>query len=375
MMRKILLLLAVLAISAGVADAKMFGESVPAYRYELYVIAGPSREGEFPPGLNTATPPSDLRPDETPDGYGYDLAKDGYIAKGTIPSGSARINYTTNLSSKTYTWAYQRLWLTNGTTLSYGAPYYNDVYVPQSAGKLVFSEDANALMGILPFAPDSLFVFKSTCGYIAGNCADDRGYFQRTQPLQGMGATGITCTVELDGIVYASNGNGLFACDASRRVTELTRPIRNDLSGFTNLALVADYDSHRVIGGSVLVWDAETKKLFRYSGSNFRFTTRQFRLPDWKPFMVDRLLFTIYHPTAGNGRLTYQVKFEDEPWSREYTCQLPYQEEKYTVVSESLEQPRSVHKLQVRITDIVGGKYLKEIRLDSSAFSLDDYVL
>lgn len=370
-MRFGLILATLLTASVAFGQTRLYS---PATKYDLYVIGGAWEKGRFPPGLNTADPAYDLAPDETPAGYGYDLTKEGVIAKGTIPSGSTRIIYTTNISSKTYTWAYQRLWLTNGTALTYGAPYYNDTYMPQNSGKLHFTEDTNPLMGVLPFGLDSLFVFKSTGGYVIQNCADERGYFQRSQLIQGMGATGITCTVEMDGIVYASNANGLFAFDRGT-VTELTRAVRNGLTGYTNLGLVADYDSHRIICGSTLVYEQETKKLFKYSGSSFLYTTRQFHLPDWRVFTVDRLLFTVVHPTSENGTLKYQVKFEDSAWSKEYTVRLSYQAGLYTLVSETLEEAQTVHKFQVRLTDLTNNKQIREIRLDSQAFQVDDFVV
>lgn len=346
----------------------------PTTKYDLYVIAGGWEKGQFPPGLNTVDHPTELAPDETSDGYGFDLTTDGVLAKGTIPSGTGRIALTTNVSGTIYYWYFHRLWRYTGSTLIYGAQFYNDVYTPQALGKMFFNEDSEPIITVVPFGLDSMAVVKSTGSYVLNNLSDSRGFFQRGDILQELYATNASNATEMDGVVYASNGNGLTAYN-NGQTAELTRKVRNNLTGLTHLALTCDYVKHRVLGGSVLAYDAESKKLFKYSGSAFRFTSRQFHTPDYRPINVDRLLFTIVHPTTVNGNLKYQIKWEDEPWSPEYTVLLPYLPGSYTVVSESLAEARSVYRISVRITDINGGKQIKEIRLDTQSFNADDFVM
>jgi len=348
-------------------------KQITADQYDPYVVAGPTRDATLPSTLNTTMPPTDLSPVETPDCYGLNIEKDGRIAKGTIPSGTARVAKTLTISATTYYWHYNRAWRFSTTNLIFGAPNYNDVYYPQKFGKITLAEDANNILAIVPFGQNQMCIAKSTGCYILSNCADHDGRFERSDLIQELAVPAATKITELDGAIFVSNANGLFMY-RDGETHELTRPVRDGLTNFASKVLTIDYSKKRIICGTTFVYDVAAKKIFRYSTTKFRFTSRQFHLPDYAPIAVDRFLFVIEHGDTGDGELKYQVKFEDGDWSDDYTVPLRYTDEKYTIVSETLDRQVNVRRFQLRLTDLSTTKYIKEIRLDSEAFNLDDYV-
>jgi len=347
--------------------------------FDMYVIAN-----GFPAGLNTADPPTDLGPDETPDGYGFELARDGRLAKNTtMATATSRvqksISITEGAASIPYYWHYRRLWnITNRTAstasniLTFGARDYNDIFYPQTNGKIYFDEDANPVLAIVPFQPDSLFIVKASGSYVLGSLSDTRAFFTRTDIIQEMFAAAANRVCEMDNVIFVSNTDGLIGYE-NGKIVELTRKVRNDLTNFQNLALTVDYERKRIKGGSNFIFEMETGKLFRYSSTNFRYTTRQWHLPDYAPAQIDRLIFVVEHGDTEDGVITYQVKYEDESWGDEFKIKVMSEGERYTIITEDLEYARSTRRFQVRITDMDTNKYIKEIRLDRAAFSLDDY--
>jgi len=362
---------------------------MPLQDFDVYLIAGADRNGAFPPGLNLDTPATDLPPWESPDCYGLDLAVDGKVGKGTItiPSAAAtaRVSKTVTLTegalSVPYKWHYQRLWnITNRTAatasalLKVGAPLYDNMYYQQGPD-MIFNEDANTILVLIPFEPESMAVLKASGAHILSNCSDTRGtaYFGRTPLIQELYVAAANRAVELDGLLFVSNADGLIGYKGGKSV-EFTRKVRQNLgTTFVNQALTCDYEKHRVIGGSAFVYEADTEKLFKFSGSTFRFTTRAFHAPDYRPMSPDRLFFTIEHGTAVDGKLKYQVKYDDASWQDVETVPLPYEQGTFTVVDEGLRDARSCRRFQVRITDLSTSKYVKEIRADTAWFGVDDY--
>jgi len=340
----------------------------------------------------SVAPDSDLGVDETPDGYGYDLTKDGVIAKGTIPSASSRTLKTVDLTETgpitvPYFLAYRRLWnITNRTAatgskmLTYGAEDYEDIYVPQGLGKISFNETANNLLAIQPFGQDSMFIGAAGGSYVLGNISDTRGFWRKSDIIEEIELGGATGLVELDGVVYAmapSATQGLYAWDRGQAV-EITRKVRDDLTNFDNLALTVDYEKKYIKGGTSFIYEAPTQKLFRWSSTDFRYTSRQFHLRNWEPFSVNRILFTVNHTDTEQGWFKWQVKIEDNAWSTEDRATVHYEYDGqggFTVYSLVLddELTQTARKLQLRLTDLASNLQIKEIRLDSRDFGQDDY--
>jgi len=345
--------------------------------YDINVLGA-----EFPPGLNTAANPADLEVGETPDGYGYDLTKDGVIAKGTIPAVGGRVLKAVTLTegalSVPYFWAYNRLWnitnrtaSTGSTILTYGAVNYEDIYHPQRLGKIHFDEDTNNIIAIQPFGQDSMWVAKASGGYVLGNISDTRGFWGKSDIIQEIECGGSTGLVELDGVIYSTSTNGLYAFDRGAAV-DITRKVRDDITNFGNVALTVDYEKKYIKGGTSYIYEVPTQKLFRWSASLFRYTSRQFHLRQWEPFNVDQVLFTVKHTDAENGWFKYQIKLEDEAWTTEEIESVVYDEGHYTMHRLNVEG-HSVRKFQIRLTDLASNLQIKEIRLNYNPFQQDDY--
>ena len=352
------------------------------------LLVGSSRDGVLPPGLNTAFPASVLGVDETPDSYGVALGIDGKIGKGTLPTGTARIGKTVTLDLSTlnlgnavpFLLYYGRLWnitgLTNSgtsTTLSIGPQAYEDTWLRQEVD-LAFTEDAQPILGIIPLGQGGMAVIKSTGSYVVENVYDPRGtnFFRRSDIIQEMYAANITHAVELDGVLYVSNANGLIAYEGGK-TKDLTAVVRDDKSSYVSAVLTADYVNKRIIGttasGVGFVWDVPSEKLHRYSGSSFRFTSRQWRHPQWYQVNVDALKFVIVHGNTNDGVLKFQYRFEDMPWSDEITVHMDYSNFAYTIVDYGLPERRNTYRFQIRVTSLDTGKYIQEVRMIGEAWN------
>jgi len=349
------------------------------------LIAGASREGLLPPGLNTAYPPSSLRADQSPECYGLDLSVDGKIGKGTIPSGTSRIAKTVTIactdigggSAVPFLLYYGRLWnitgLTNAgtsTTLKIGAPDTEAAWLTQSTD-FSFTEDATAvpILALVPLGTSGdMAVIKTSGSYIVENVYDPRGtqFFRRSDIIQELSAASVTNVTELDGTLYASNANGLIAYKDGK-TTDLTALVRDSKTGFTTLNLESDYINKRIIAttdsSNGFVYDVPTEKLFKYVASTFRYTTRQWHHPQWFKTAIDGVKFVIVHGDTSDGTLTYQTRIDENAWSDTKTAYLTYSDGIYTVVDEGLTENGAGHRFQVRVTDISSNKYIQEIRV------------
>jgi len=326
----------------------------------------------FPPGLNTANAPTDLKPSETPDSYGFDLSRDDRIYKGTIPSGSSRIVRTYTVDTVDYFCHYHRLWAASNSILDYGAPFYTEAFYRQGLGRLTFNEDTSPILAFVPFDADSMYVGKATGGYIVTNCSDNRAYFRRSDIMQGLRCDAANKVIVVNNVLYVSNGYGLMGYEKGQ-VVEYTRPLRNDLTNFTSQVLTADYEKGRVIGGSNFVYEPGTSKFFRYSGTSFRYTSPQIHNRNYEPFSVGAITLQIEHIAGDLGSLSLQVRVEDKDWSEPVQVTLPYEEEQYTLVDVPLDYEYVARRWQMRITDISGQKAIKSISIDSDKFNMWDY--
>ena len=351
--------------------------------YTFKLLAGAVGEATFPPRLNTTVPATELGPAETPDAYGFDLTKDGLIGKGTIPTATDRITKNVTLTGSfagNYTFHYKRLWRIDGTTLIVGAQNYDAAYYDQGPD-IPFNEDSNPILDVVPCGPDFLFIAKSTGAYVLQNCGDSRGsiLFQRTDLIQEMKVAAADRIVELNGNIYVANDKGLMFLNVnSLEATESTRAVRDSLTdlGFPSLVLKSDYQKRYVIGGSTFVMDTETGGIFRYSGNSFLYTSPKWHLPDYSPFNVDRLIFTIEHTSTSKGTLRYQVKLNDQDLGKYVDMPIPHdnRNETRTIIDWPLGDAdrANARTFQLKITSISTGKYIKSIFVDGENLSFDD---
>jgi len=342
--------------------------------------------GDFPPTLNTASADTDLQPNETPDSYGFDLLADGKIKKGTVPTGTARVEKSVTLTegalSVPYLWHGNRLWnITNRTAstasniLTYGALNYQDVFYPSNTSfyKRFFNEDAQTILAILPIEPDSLLIIKTTGSYVIRNISDTRGFFQVSDLIQPMAAGAANRCAVVNNVAFVGNATDGVIGYENYKTVEATRKLRPERATIGALAMTADFERQWLILGSTYVYDVANDKWFNYSGSGFRFTSRRVRNPDWTPFSVQRLIFAIEHGDTTNGTLKYQVRHDKSTWSKTYTVNLPYTQEKYVTVSEGLELQNSSTKWQMRVTSLSSGKYIRNIMMEAEDLTQDDY--
>jgi hypothetical protein len=336
-----------------------------------------------PPGLDKESDPAEMDAGFSPDAYGINLDTEGRLAKGTVPAGTARINKTvTNVNGSpgdTFDWHYQRLWRFSGTSLIFGAPYYDDVYYRQGIGKILFDEDALTIVEFLPFGRDSMAIGKSTGSYVLGNLNDTRGeaFWTRSDIIQEVKLGNKAHATELDGVSYFSTATGLFAFSDSGQVEELTRPIRNTIGNFGATAILPDYQKKRIIGTSTWVYDAERKKIYDYGTTGFRWTSPQFHDERYEPMVVDRLHFAVQNadPTS-DQEFTLQIKSEEQDWSDEERVDVVADRGSYSVVSVEPEMyigRSSPRRLQIRITDMSTNLRIRAIYADVVGKGFDHY--
>lgn len=339
--------------------------------------------GGFLPSLNISDPETDLQPWESPDMYGCSMAIDGRLVKNTtMPSGTAKIQNTTTISTIPYLIEYNRLWNITGLTaastsnvLYYGPQYIDSIYLQgPGLGKIVFDEDAQAILGVVPMDTNRFFVPKSTAGYMVSNVADTRAFFQKSTPIQEMRCGAIARCVELDSVIYVSNTNGIMAFDG-RRVAEVLRPLRSDYSTYQNQTLTVDHEKKRILAGSLFAVDLNFNppRIFKWSSTSFRFETRKFHLPEYEPFMVDRLIVKFDRSNTSNAWIKTQYRTEDSAYLPEKITPVPHQEEKKTTFAIDVENRQVAATHQWRITDMSSNLYIKEIVADANDEAFDNY--
>lgn len=331
----------------------------------------------FPPSLNTTLPATDIGIDETADGFGFSMDTDGLLAKGTIPTGTARVVTQKTINAVVYRWFYNRLWGGVGSTsLTYGAPDYFDDYYAQRFGKIPFDEDGSEIVEIVAFGADSLCIAKATGSYIVSNATDTRALLPRTDIIQELTVSNAARITELDGVIYVSNTKGLFSYFQGV-TTELTRPVRNDsnfTSLFANKTLTVDYTKKRIIAGT-FVYEVETKKILRYVSSTFRYTSKQFHLPDYAVFAVQSVDFNALRTNTDNGWIEYQIKIEDNDWSEGGRTDFSGEPGTFTLVQEAIagDDARGTHRFQFRITDMSSNLRIRGIELVLTGFKRESY--
>jgi len=351
-------------------------------QYEFVRLAG-----GFPPGLNSLDETTDLEDGFIPSGTGFDLDADGLITKNvTAPTGTAAVQKTVTLdetgirtggvSSVPFLWHHGRLWNITGRTaatasnlLYVGATNYTDRFY-HAREPIAFDEDAQTILKILPFEPDSLFIAKTTGSYVLRNLSDTRTFFQKTDMIQEMRCPAANRIAELDSVIYVTNASGLMAYQ-NGQTKEVSRQIRG--TALSGLAVTVDYGKKFVILGTTYVYDVQRDRWFNYDGSTFSFKTRTHRNPDWSPFSVDRLVFGVKNTGSDDARFSYKYKIEDDSWSDAYTVDVLFDEGEYTTKATTLDDRRVARRFQLEITSMDSGISLRDIFLDVQNHQYDGY--
>jgi len=190
--------------------------------------------GGFPATLVTNNADSIIEPNETPYAVGLDADAEGYIAKGTIASGSARTRKTYTVGGSTYDWHYRRLWRVSGDEIIWGALGYNDVYYRHQRGCYEANQGLDAgdfLDGAIhPIGTGGLAFFheNSGGGYIIRNADNLNARFDISQYMQDLKISDRSHAVTVDGILFFTNSDGFFAATVDGSIQEVSLPIRGD---------------------------------------------------------------------------------------------------------------------------------------------------
>ncbi len=334
---------------------------------------------QFPPTLNKDADPTLIGNGESPDAYGVDWNSDDVLTPGTIPTGTARSAPMGTGSYTAYNWYYNRLWHINAadaSVLNVGAPEYRHEFYDQDTG------DRNANATILTFMPmlqDSMLMCTATGSHMMQNCRDPRGFFWVGEFEQRFYAEAANRVTVLQGIPYACNADGLFRWNG-QAVDEVTRPVRNDLAPFAEQAILADYDKNLIIGTDAFVYDADKNKLFDYSTSGFRFTTRTLSQPasdkgGKQPFEVAGVIFLFDQLVTTRQTISWQTRFDavdlqsggDSKWFDENDIRVVDAPKRLEVpVNNPL---RSGREFTIRLTGMDSSVRIREIQVIVKGYS------
>ncbi len=336
-------------------------------------MAGPDNQwvtlaSVFPATLNTETDPTQLTDGQTPDAYGMDIDHPGYLAAGSIPVGTTQIAKTFTIATVVYSWIFQRLWLASGSSLQYGYPEYQTVFLPHEV-PLGFFEDSQNIVTFFAVGT-SLFVVKSTGGYIIPNAIHRGATFMHTDIQPAMGVAAATQAIELGGMAYVSNPAGLYAWDGGSDPIEITTSVRSNVaSRYASLALTRQEAKRRLIGGTAFVYDPLKKHFYDFSQTGFRFTTRTMVARNRKEnaersFITRKIAFFFENTTLGNHTLTYQIK-RDMDWEDEQVVNVRYTDAARTRQEIPLVQYLQAKNFTGRANSITAGLRIKSIEVEA----------
>jgi len=315
---------------------------------------------KWPAGLDTETDTIDLKDGQSPDAFGQDLDANGVLAKNTtVPTGVATPTRQFTLDdSNTYDWFYGRCWRIDSANLVYAAPDYQATFFAQDTSKVSTDNDTNSIIKFFPFAGSAMFIGKASGGYALGRANSFAGDFRIGDIEQRMKVDNADHAIEMEGLAYTSNADGLYSWDG-QRVTEITENVRDKSASFASQDLTKGTKEGRLIGES-FVYDSASGNVFLYSGSNFRFTSRTIIDKEFAPFMVQKLGFHVINPSEQRCIIKYQVK-RDKGWEAEQEVIVDYEENTHAFVEWALENNYAATQFAVRITDITGGLQIRRI--------------
>ena len=322
---------------------------------------------EFPPTLATNRNNTQLEPNETPNCTGINPEREGYISTGTQPTATTAAVKTYTISAVVYKWFYNRVWRFSTTKLIWGAPEYTAVYYRQGKGEHDFTEDAQTIVTFLPIGESGLVIFKSTGAYILGNASNQGGNFQFSDFMQEAFISTATHAVELDGIVYFCNTDGVFSVDSGGKVEEISFPIHD---GITPAVLTADYKNKWIKVGATHTYDVTNKRWFKYSGSTFVCETRALQSIDGNPFAVDDVQFELFHAASGRKDLKFRTRIGLRAWSKEYTVTAKYESGSYERIHQDLDT-RTGRAFKVKLTSLNANLYVKRILVRVADYSAE----
>ncbi len=349
---------------------------------------------DFPATLNKEARETELEPNESPEAWGMDLDTPGLLAAiDTEPTGTFRIENLQPVTapqgetiSGSMTWLYNRLWRiddTNSNHLRFSAPDYRSTYFAQRTGLITFTESVTDIIKFVECGRGGLVVCKSDGSWFVPNATDQSGNFTKTQINQAFTLANSGSITTHEGVAYLVNSNGVFSFDGDS-VNELTVNVRNDLEPFndddpnTDGLLTIDHEKKWLIGGfpdTTWAIDLNNGKLFDYSQTGFRWTSRALRGEDHEPLSIDKVSLMVDHSSADGGQITYQVKVEERDWTDEITLDIDYTDDEYSRFDFHLpeEAIQMCRKWQIRFTSLSSNVRIKEVQVHSTIVEAQDY--
>jgi hypothetical protein len=315
------------------------------------------------------------------------IDKPGVLYAGSLPTGTARPTFshadpTTDhtphaLTVANYDWYYMhnRMWAVGdssnrGSNVFYFAPGYDTDLYTHGYSKLICDDDTAVVLGLIPFG-NQVMAIKAADSYVLYQANQWGGRFLRSRITQGFGANAMTDVTEKDGVVYASNANGVFGFDG-QRIVEFTAPIRDNLGNFTGADLNGDnssgieYTKNRLVaddGTKQYVVDLNNGNLYDYSTTGFRWTSRTIERADEDRLVVDRIALILSHANAAEKTLKFQVMDDTGTWKGVEQHQLKkrlYEYERVEIMPKWIKQQE---KWAMRITALSANLHIHEVQL------------
>lgn len=328
----------------------------------------------FPPSLVTNRPKTQLEPNQTPYAVGLSISDEGFIVGGTIPTATTRIVKSYTIGSDTYEWHYHRLWRLNASSsiVHYGAPVYTATYYRQGRGEIDFNEDTPVFLKMLPIGQTGMIFLKSTGAFIVPNAADEQANFIYSDLIQEAKISTATHAIELDGIVYVANTSGVYAIDINANVTEISEPIRGQI---TPAAITADYRNKYVIVGTSYVYDVNYKRWLYYSGSTFQYDSPRLRASEQTtPLAVRDIAFDFDWASGVDDETLVSLEFayqtEDRGWSETQGLNVRKTREQHVHVHQRI-APDSGREWQMRVVTLPSQLKLKRIAAEVQGFTAE----
>ena len=330
---------------------------------------------KWPATLNKDIAPEYVSDGQSPDSYGQGLDRLGYlyvepsVSSGTVGTQIATVTAPADPPASGLTWRFSqgRLWgwKTTSNTLYYGENNYDSDYLISGLGYVPCDFESGNITDVVPFG-DGVAVFKESSLYIITNTDSPNARPVSHFVKQSAGLPTAGKWVVIDNLLIFANTHGIFQFDG-QQVTELTMPIRNNLGSFSSdgiTTLRADFEKRRVIGRGAsdtkfIIEMGQEPKLYDYSTSGFRFTSRTLVGETAEPLLVDKIGLIYQYSTSNNFTVNLDVKINDD-WKTE---------NKFTIRPENgnglaelnLTNVYACRKFALRITDMSSGLYVSSI--------------
>lgn len=326
---------------------------------------------EGTPGLVSNLPAIQLDENQSPSVSGISATAEGFLTKGTIPTGTARVVKTYTISTVEYEWHFNRLWRidNSGTTpkVVYGAPEYIATYYRQGTGEIECRESTGNILKLMPFG-NSLAVFKADGGYVINGANSQSGGWESGDFRQEINISTATHCVELDGVVYFINADGLFALSENGTTEELSFLVRGN-SAIAVGALTVDYDRKLIVIGTTGVYDVNTKRFYDYT-SDFAFTSRTVVDDKNRPFVVSGVTFEYDITNDNSGDITFEIQQDARGWSRSQTVTVKPLERRHNQFYFTKLDAKSVgNSFRLKISDMDSNIKIKRIYIPINSFT------